>query len=277
MIGEALRSKKERREPIVMVTAYDYVTARAAEAAGVDAVLVGDSAATTMLGLATTRGVMVDEMLMLTHAVRRGITVPFVIGDLPFGSYESSDRRAVNTATLFADAGCDAVKMEGAGPTVDRARAVIAAGIPVMGHVGLLPQRLLAGDRPHVQGVTADAALALLEDALALQAAGCCSIVFEATPAAVAALLVPRVQIPVIGIGAGVDTDGQVLVSYDLLGLTEGHTPRFVQQYAHLRETMVAAFTAYSEDVRARRFPTSHHVYGIAATELDDLTRRIGA
>ena len=253
---------KSRHTPIVMVTAYDYSSARAAEASSVDMVLVGDSAATTMLGLASTREVTLDEMLMITRAVRRGLVRPLLIGDMPFGTYEASNALAVDTANRFVQAGCNAVKMEGAGPIADRVEAVVAAGIPVMGHVGLTPQQLQAGEVARVAGRTADAALRVLDESIQLQEAGCFSLVFEAIPAVVATRLMELIAIPVIGIGAGNGTDGQVLVAYDLFGLTDGKIPRFVKQYADLKQHMVRAFTHFAEDVRQHRFPANDHTYG---------------
>ena len=272
---QAIRDKKREHVPIVMATAYDYVSASAVSSAGADIILVGDSAAMVMLGLPATRDVTIDEMLMLTRAARRGTNGPLLVGDLPFGTYESSDAQAVATAKQFAEIGCDAVKMEGAGAIVERAAAVIAAGIPVMGHVGLQPQELKTGDPARVKARTADSALHLLADARALERAGCWSVVFEAVPAAVSERLVPLIRIPVIGIGAGAATDGQVLVTYDLLGLTDGHIPKFVRQYAELKREMVDAIHRYADDVRARRFPASEHAYGIDAAEIEALERRL--
>src|ERR1700712_1346328 len=209
-----LFEKKRLREPIVMVTAYDFPSARAAEQAGVDLVLVGDSGAMTVLGYPSTVAVSVEEILMLASATRRGLTTPFLVGDLPFGSYEVSDQQAVTTAFRFAkEAGCDAVKLEGGGATsVARARAIVGAGIPVMGHVGLTPQTATALGGYRAQGRTAERALDVAREAFALERAGCVAIVFEAIPAAVATELTARLDIPVIGIGAGAGTDGQVLV-----------------------------------------------------------------
>jgi 3-methyl-2-oxobutanoate hydroxymethyltransferase len=260
----------------VMVTAYDYASARAAETSSVDMVLVGDSAATTMLGLASTREVTLDEMLMITRAVRRGLVRPLLIGDMPLGTYEASDALAVDTAQRFVQAGCNAVKMEGAGPIADRVAAVVAAGIPVMGHVGLTPQQLQAGEAARVAGRTADAALRVLDEAIQLQEAGCFALVFEAIPAVVATRLMQLIAIPVIGIGAGGGTDGQVLVAYDLLGLTDGKVPRFVKQYADLKRQMLQAFTDFAEDVRQHRFPANNHMYGgVSDGELAALERRL--
>ena len=264
-------------EPIVMVTAYDFSTAQVAEQAGVDLVLVGDSAAMVVLGHETTRLVTIDEMLMLTRAARRGAPSSLVIGDLPYTSYESSNELAVETACRFAEAGCDAVKMEGAGTTVDRARAVIAAGIPVMGHVGLTPQQ--TGDREgfRVHGKTADAALEIIASAKELDAAGCFAIVAEAMPAAVARELTPRVHAPVIGIGAGAETDGQVLVFHDLVGLYDEHLPRYVKRYAEVKQLMVEAVTRYAGDVRARRFPGPEHEYRMELSEVERLKVRLNS
>src|SRR5437764_10770452 len=208
-----LVEKKRRGEPIVMVTAYDYPSAQVAESAGVDVVLVGDSGAMTVLGYPSTVPVSLDEMLMLAAAVRRGLTTPLLIGDMPFGSYEVSNEQAVTNAQRFIkEAGCDAVKLERGGSSVERARAIIDSGIPVMGHVGLTPQTATALGGYRSQGRTAERALEVAHDALALQEAGCFTIVFEAIPSPLTEAIMPRLQIPVIGIGAGPAADGQVLV-----------------------------------------------------------------
>jgi len=262
--------------PIAMVTAYDYPSAQAAEAAGVDIVLVGDSGAMTVLGYPSTVPVSVAEMLMLTSAARRGLRTPFLVGDLPFGSYEASNELAVATAQRFIkEAGADAVKLEGGGASVDRARAIVAAGIPVMGHVGLTPQTSTALGGYKAQGRTAERALQVAQDALALQDAGCFAIVFEAIPAAVVAEIMPRMEVPVIGIGAGPATDGQVLVFHDLLGIREGVGARFVKRYADLLDEMVSGVSSYVEDVRERRYPTSDHTYSIDPAELNELRERL--
>ena len=266
-----IRAKKNGAEPIVMVTAYDFATAQVAEAAGVDLVLVGDSAAMVVLGHETTRLVSVDEMLMLTRAARRGAPSSLVIGDLPFGSYESANEQAVATARRFVDAGCNAIKMEGGGATVERARAVMAAGIPVMGHVGLTPQQ--TGDREgfRVHGRTVDGALEIIAAAKALDAAGCFAIVAEAMPALVAQAVTARVRAPVIGIGAGPATDGQVLVFHDLVGLYDAHVPRYVKQYAAVKATMIDAVRRYALEVRTRVFPGAGHVYKMESGEEERL------
>ena len=267
-----LAEKKALGEPVVMVTAYDHPSALAVEAAGVDLVLVGDSAATTVLGHDSTVPVELDELLVLAKAVRRGLTTPLLVGDLPFGSYEVSDQQAVTSALrLVKEARCDAVKLEGGGPTsVSRARAIVDAGIPVMGHIGLTPQTATALGGLRAQGRTAQAALRLGEQARALRDVGCFAIVFEAIPSDVAArLMAALTDVIVIGIGAGPATDGQVLVFHDLLGIREGTGARFVKRYADLLEEMKDGVAAYADDVRARRYPAPEHGYTIAPEELE--------
>ncbi|MSO42256.1 MAG: 3-methyl-2-oxobutanoate hydroxymethyltransferase [Solirubrobacterales bacterium] len=265
-----LAEMKREGERIVMVTAYDHPSAQVAEEAGVDIVLVGDSAAMVVLGYESTVPVTMDEMLVLTRAVRRATKTPLMIGDMPFGSYEGSNELAVSNAQRFVkEAGCDAVKLERGGQSVDRARAIIRAGIPVMGHVGLTPQTATSLGGFKTQGKSAEAAAKLAEETLALQAVGCFSIVFEAIPAAVTKALMPQIDVPVIGIGAGPDTDGQVLVFHDLLGIFNSHSPKFVKRYADVHGQMVAGVRSYTEDVRAGRFPAEEHSYTIDADELE--------
>ena len=268
---------KRLGEPIVMVTAYDFPSARAAEAAGVDMVLVGDSGAMTVLGYPSTVAVEADELLVLAKAVRRGLKTPFLVGDLPFGSYEISDEQAVRTAFRFVkEAGCEAVKLEGGGPTsVSRARAIVLAGIPVMGHVGLTPQTATALGGYRAQGRDARAAERVAREALALQDAGCFSLVFEAIPSQVAEELMARIDVPVIGIGAGPATDGQVLVFHDLLGIREGLGARFVKRYADIQDEMAAGVAAFAADVRTRGYPEPQHGYSIDAAELQAFRRRL--
>lgn len=264
-----LAEKKRLGEPIVMVTAYDYPSAQVAEHAGVDVVLVGDSGAMTVLGYPSTVPVSVDEMLMLCSAARRGLTTPLLIADLPFGSYESSDEQAVRTSHRFVkEAGCDAVKLERGGTSAQRARAIVESGVPVMGHVGLTPQTATTLGGHRAQGRTADRAFQVAQDAIALQEAGCFSIVFEAVPAAVAEEMMPLLDVPVIGIGAGPATDGQVLVFHDLLGIYDGHVARFVKRYAEVKAQMVAGVAEYAADVRAGAFPGPEHGYTIDPDEL---------
>jgi 3-methyl-2-oxobutanoate hydroxymethyltransferase len=272
-----LAEKKRLGEPIVMVTAYDYPSAQVAEEAGVDVVLVGDSGAMTVLGYPSTVPVSTDEMLMLASAVRRGLTTPLLVGDLPFGSYEASDEQAIATAQRFIkEAGCDAVKLERGGTSVQRARAIVDSGIPVMGHVGLTPQTATALGGHKAQGRTAHRAIEVARDALALEEAGCFSIVFEAIPAAVAEELVPKLDIPVIGIGAGPSTDGQVLVFHDLLGIYDGHVARFVKRYSEVKAQMVAGLAEYADDVRRHAFPGPEHSYTIDEEELEHFRTALG-
>jgi 3-methyl-2-oxobutanoate hydroxymethyltransferase len=264
-----LADMKRRRERIVMVTAYDYPGGSLADAAGVDIVLVGDSAAMTVLGHESTVPATMDEMLMLTRAAARGARRPLVVADMPFGSFQTSDEDAVRNAVRFVkETGADAVKLEGAGPTVSRAIAIVGAGIPVMGHVGLTPQSatMLGGYR--AQGRTAAKARELLEDARTLEHAGCFSIVLEAVPAPVAAHITESLSVPTIGIGSGPDCDGQVLVYHDLLGLYRGKSPRFVKRYAELGSEIQEALERFAADVRSGAFPQEEHTYSIPDDEL---------
>ncbi|MDP9189323.1 MAG: 3-methyl-2-oxobutanoate hydroxymethyltransferase [Actinomycetota bacterium] len=265
---------KSNGEPIVMITAYDFPSAQVVEEAGVDIVLVGDTAAMVVLGHDSTTPVGMDEMLMLTQAVRRGLQTPLLVGDMPFGSYESSNEQAIENAQRFVKhAGVHAVKLERGGPSVDRARAIVRSGVAVMGHVGLTPQTATQLGGFKAQGRTAEAAAKLAEDTLALQSVGCFAVVFEAIPAAVTEALMEQVEVPVIGIGAGPATDGQVLVFHDLLGIYQGHQPRFVRRYAEVREEMLKGVSAYARDVRAHRFPDEEHSYSISPEELADFRR----
>jgi 3-methyl-2-oxobutanoate hydroxymethyltransferase len=266
---------KHAGDPIVMVTAYDFPSAQIVDEAGVDIVLVGDTAAMVVLGYDATTPVGMDEMLMMTSAVRRGLKRPLLIGDMPFGSYESSNEQAIGNAQRFVkEAQVDAVKLERGGPSVDRARAIARSGIPVMGHVGLTPQTATALGGFKAQGRTAETAAKLTEEALALQAVGCFAIVFEAIPSAVTEALMPKLEIPVIGIGAGPATDGQVLVLHDLLGVYAGHKPKFVKAFADIRGESLKGVRAYTEEVRAGTFPNEEqHTYSIPQEELEEFAR----
>jgi 3-methyl-2-oxobutanoate hydroxymethyltransferase len=266
-----------RSVPIVMLTAYDYPSARVAVAGGVDVILVGDSAAMTVLGYSSTREITIDELVMLTCAVRRAVTDIPIVGDLPFGSYESSDAQAVASALRFAnEAGCDAVKLEGGGDMIPRVRAIIDAGVPVIGHVGLLPQSVRTREGYRARGREPEQAIGIIADADALAAAGCVALVVEAVPAAVTEIITARVSIPVIGIGAGAQTDGQVLVYHDLLGFSEGRSARFVRTYANARADLSGAVAAWAADVRERRYPAVEHTYPITTEALDEVQRRLG-
>ena len=269
---------KESTSPIAMITAYDAPSGRLADAAGADVILVGDSAAMTVLGHDSTVPATMEEMLVLTRAVTRGARRPLVVADMPFGSFQISDELAVTNAVRFVkDSGADAVKIEGAGTMLSRVRAIVGAGVPVMGHIGLTPQSATALGGFKAQGRTAATAAQLVRDALALETAGCFSLVLEAVPSPVAARITELLTIPTIGIGAGPDVDGQVLVWHDLLGLYDGHAPRFVKRYADLATVIQAAVAAYVDDVRARRFPEDVHTYGMPADELAAFEDELGA
>jgi len=272
----ALRQKKERGEPIVMLTAYDYPTALAEDQAGVDVILVGDSLGMVVLGYENTLPVTMDEMLHHARAVSRGARSALLVGDMPFMSYQVSAEEALRNAGRFLQqAGMDAVKLEGGRERVEAVRAIVGAGIPVMGHLGLTPQSVhqLGGFRP--QGRTASAARRLLEDALLLEEAGCFSLVLESVPARLAELISKRISIPTIGIGAGVGCDGQVLVTHDLLGLFDRFTPKFVKKYADFHHEMQRAFTDYIEDVETKRFPAQEHTVEMDDREWDALLKDI--
>jgi 3-methyl-2-oxobutanoate hydroxymethyltransferase len=269
---------KGRREKIAVVTAYDAPSGRLADAAGVDCVLVGDSAAMTVLGHDSTLPVTLDEMLLLTRAVARVVRRAIIVSDMPFGSFQISDETAVaNAVRLMKEGGADAVKLEGAGPTLSRVEALVGSGIPVMGHIGLTPQSVTKLGGYKAQGRTAAAARQLYDDAIRLESAGCFSVVLEAMPAPVAARITERLEIPTIGIGAGRDCDGQVLVWHDLLGITAGHVPRFVKQYADLAHVIARALESYVHDVRRASFPDAQHTYGMPATELERFERALPA
>jgi 3-methyl-2-oxobutanoate hydroxymethyltransferase len=260
---------KRRGQKIVMVTAYDAPGGRLADAAGVDIILVGDSAAMVVLGHDSTVPATVEEMLVLTRAVTRGAVRPLVVADMPFGSFQVSDEAALANAIRFVkEGGADVVKLEGAGATLSRVRTIVDAGIPVMGHIGLTPQSatMLGGFK--AQGRTSAKARRLFSDAQALERAGCFSLVLEAVPAPVAVRITEAVSIPTIGIGAGAGCDGQVLVYHDLLGYQEGG-PRFVKQYAKLGPEIQAALERYADDVRTGAFPEARQTYAIPAEELE--------
>jgi 3-methyl-2-oxobutanoate hydroxymethyltransferase len=265
-----LAELKRRGQKLAMVTAYDFPSGRIADEAGVELVLVGDSAGMVVLGNESTVPVTMEELLMLTRAVTRGAKRPLIVADMPFGSFQVSDEAAIDNAVRFVkEAGADAVKLEGAGPTLSRVQAIVGAGVPVMGHVGLTPQSatMLGGFK--AQGRTAEKAERLYEDALALEAAGCFAIVLEAVPAAVAARVTEALHAPTIGIGAGAACDGQVLVWHDLLGLYAGKAPRFVKRYADLATEAKRALESYVDDVREGRFPEEQHTYAMPDEELD--------
>lgn len=270
------RQKKERGEPITMLTAYDYPTALAIDKAGVDSILVGDSLAMVVLGYENTLPVTMDEMLHHARAVARGAKAPLLVGDMPFMSYQVSVDDALRNAGRFLQqGGMDAVKLEGGRERADAVRAITGAGIPVMGHLGLTPQSVhqLGGFR--AQGKTASAAKRLLEDAQILEEAGAFSLVLEAVPARLAEYISKQISIPTIGIGAGVGCDGQVLVTHDLLGLFDRFTPKFVRKYANLHETLNKAFTEYIADVESKRFPAAEHNVEMTDEEWDAFQKEV--
>ena len=266
----SLIERKSTGDPIVMVTAYDYPGARAAEQAGVDMVLVGDSGAQVVLGYSTTAEVTIDEMLTLAKAVRRGTSTPFLVCDVPFGSTEQSDAQAVATAVRFVkEAGADAVKLEGGGAAqLSRISAIVAAGIPVVAHVGLTPQTATALGGLRAQGRTEASAARVIEEAVGAQRAGAFCVVVEAVPSEVTAVLRETLEIPIIGIGAG-PAEGQVLVLHDLLGVTEGRTAKFVKTYGTIGPDTVAAIGAYADEVRSGAFPAAEHQYAASAEAVE--------
>jgi 3-methyl-2-oxobutanoate hydroxymethyltransferase len=264
-----LREIKRRGDKIVMVTAYDAPSGRLAEAAGVDLILVGDSSGMVVHGRESTVAVSLDEIVFMTQWVTRGAKRPLVIADMPFGSYEVSDEQAVANAVRLVKEGCaDGVKLERGGTSVSRARAIAAAGVPVMGHVGLTPQTATVLGGFKAQGRTAGRARQLVDEALELEAAGCFAVVLEAVPAQVAKAVTRALAVPTIGIGAGADCDGQVLVWHDMLGYYEGQAPRFVKRYADLGETIVEALGRYADEVRSGAFPEPQHTYAMPEEEL---------
>jgi 3-methyl-2-oxobutanoate hydroxymethyltransferase len=271
-----LGEMKRRGDKIVMVTSYDAPSARLSDAAGIELVLVGDTAAMVMLGHDSTIPVTLDEMIFLTRAVTRAARRPLVIGDLPFGSYEISDEQAVGSAIrMVKEGGADVVKLEGAGRMVSRVRAIADSNIGIMGHIGLTPQSATKLGGFKAQGRTADSAVRLVEDALALEEAGCFAVVLEAVPAPVAARVTQSLSIPTIGIGAGAGCDGQVLVWHDLLGLYAGRTPRFVKRYAELADEIGSALESYVADVRSGAFPEDRHTYSMPEEELAEFEQEV--
>ncbi|MGZ8715750.1 MAG: 3-methyl-2-oxobutanoate hydroxymethyltransferase [Gaiellaceae bacterium] len=263
-----LMEMKRRGEKIVMVTAYDAPSGRLADAAGVDLILVGDSSGMVVHGRESTVAVSLDEIVFMTQWVTRGARRPIVVADMPFGSYEASNEQAVAHAVrLVKEGGADAVKLERGGTSIDRAHAIVEAGIAVMGHVGLTPQTATVLGGFKAQGRTAGSAQQLVDDALALQGAGCFAVVLEAVPAPVAKAVTKALAVPTIGIGAGGDADGQVLVWHDMLGYYQGHAPRFVKRYADLGDAIVEALGRYADEVRSGAFPQEQHTYAMADDE----------
>jgi 3-methyl-2-oxobutanoate hydroxymethyltransferase len=267
---------KRRAEPITMLTAYDYPTALAMDQVGIDVILVGDSLGMVVLGYENTLPVTMEDMLHHCKAVARGAKYAMLVGDMPFLSYQISLTEAVRNAGRFLqEGGMDAVKLEGGRERLEAVKAIVQAGIPVMGHLGLTPQSVhqLGGFRP--QGREAGAAKRLLEDALFLQEAGIYSLVLESVPARLAAYVSKKLTIPTIGIGAGLGCDGQVLVTHDLLGLFERFTPKFVKRYAELHTEMQRAFKDYIEDVHTQSFPGEQHSLEMKDEEWNAFLREV--
>jgi len=272
----AFRQKKERGEPITMLTGYDYPTAMALDQAGIDAILVGDSLGMVVLGYENTLPVTMEDILHHCRAVARGAKTALLIGDMPFMSFQVSTEEAIrNAGRLLKEGGMEAVKLEGGRERLDTVRAIVGAGIPVMGHLGLTPQsvNLFGGFRP--QGRTSTAAKRLLEDAVLLEEAGCFSLVLESVPARLGELVSKKLTIPTIGIGAGSGCDGQVLVVHDMLGLFDRFTPKFVRKYANLNSEMQKAFKAYIADVQGRTFPAQEHNVEMPDAEWEALVNEI--
>lgn len=260
-----LQAKKERGEPITMLTAYDYPTALLVDRAGIDVILVGDSLAMVVLGHDNTLAVTMDEMIHHCKAVSKGARSPFLVGDMPFMSYQISKTDAVaNAGRFLKEGGMDAVKLEGGQEVVSTVKAIIEAGIPVMGHIGLTPQSISKLGGYRVQGRDIEAAHKLLADAAALEEAGCFSIVLEAIPDRLAKLITGRASIPTIGIGAGPNCDGQVLVIHDLIGLFDRFTPKFVKKYTNINARILKALQEFREEVKSGAFPTAEHSYSIS-------------
>jgi len=271
-----LKEMKQQGVPITMVTAYDYPTARLVDESGIDTVLVGDSAGNVVLGYPDTIPVTVEELLHHTRAVRRGVRRALLIGDMPFMSYNVSVEQAIaNAGRFLKEAGAEAVKVEGGGWVGKTVTAMVEAGIPVVGHLGLTPQTasMLGGYR--VQGRTAESARKIVEDALALQQAGAFLLVLECVPDRLGELISKRLEIPVIGIGAGPDTDGQVLVFHDLVGIQSGFAPKFVKRYAKVGDEIRSAVTRYCQEVKDRTFPADEHCFRIPDEEFDALRRSL--
>lgn len=267
-----LQAKKERGEPFTMVTAYDYPTAVIVDKAGIDAILVGDSLAMVVLGLPNTVSVTMEEMLHHCRAVARGAQYALLVGDMPFMSYQTGPIDAVRNAGRFLkEAGMDVVKLEGGKKMAPIARAIVDAGIPVMGHIGLTPQTISALGGFKVQGKDAAAAQQVIDDALALEDAGCFAIVLEAIPDRVAKIITERLSIPTIGIGAGPHCDGQVLVTHDMVGLFDRFVPKFVKRYVNVHDQMVDALRQFKAEVENRTFPGPEHSFTIKDEVLERL------
>lgn len=267
-----LHELRERKEPVSWLTAYDYPTALLMDRAGVDMILVGDSAGMTVLGLETTLPVTMDQMITFTAAVSRAVEYAFVIGDMPYMSYQVSPTEAIRNAGRFmAECGTDAVKLEGGARVAPTIEAITNAGIPTFGHIGLTPQSYTQLGGYKAQGRTAETGRGLIEDARILEEAGACAILLECIPAEVAAIITERAQIPIYGLGCGTDVDGQLMIVHDMVGLFERFVPKFVKQYANLSPILLEAFSAYREEVKSKAFPQPEHFYSMVEGETEKL------
>jgi len=271
-----VKKAKEEGRKLVMCTAYDYPFGLLADQAGMDIVLVGDSLGMVVMGLEGTVPVTMEHMIHHIKAVMRGCTNPMVIGDMPFMSYNVSIRQAIyNSGRLIKEGGCEAIKLEGGVDFAPTIEAIVKAGIPVQGHIGLTPQTASALGGFKMQGRDAMAAKKIVDDAVALEDAGVFSIILEAVPAPLGKLIAEKVKVPVIGIGAGPDVDGQVLVTHDLVGLFDKFVPKFVKQYTRIRPIILDALNAYKEDVRSVAFPAEDHSFKMPGNALEELKKLI--
>ena len=267
-----LMEKKLKRQPITWLTAYDYPTAQMEEKAGIDIILVGDSIGMTIFGYESTLPVTMDLLIPHTAAVRKGAPNVFLIGDMPYMSYQVSIEEAIRNAGRFmAECGCDAIKLEGGREMLDVVKAIVRATVPVVGHLGLTPQSIAMLGGFRAQGRDAPTALRIIEDAQSLEEAGICFLLLEAVPPEVAKIITERAKFPVIGIGAGPYVDGQCLIVHDLLGMFEAFTPKFVKRYANIGEQIVKALRDFREDVAKGGFPGSEHCYGMPKEEIEKL------
>lgn len=262
------------RDRIAVLTAYDYSTSLICDRAGVDVILVGDSAGMVVLGYPSTVPVNMPEMLLFCGAVSRGAKRAMIVGDMPFGSYQPSTEMAIENAVQFIKGGCDAVKLEGGAEIADKVKAIVDAGVPVMGHIGLKPQTTSLWEGYRLQGRTAESARRLIGDAQALEKAGVFSIVLEMVASEVAEMITKKVSVPTIGIGSGPGCDGQVLVLHDLLGIYEDIKPKFVKRYAELAKPILDAVSSYAQDIKAGKFPGEQNTFHMNPEELEKLRRR---
>ena len=270
--GQVLKEMKQRGEKITYLTAYDYSTGLLLDKAGIDVILVGDSLGMTMMGEDTTIPVTMEEMIHHIKCVVKGAKNPMIVGDMPFGSYNISNEQAIMNATrLMKEGGCDVVKLEGGALVKDTVRAIVNAGIPVMGHIGLTPQTISKMGGFKVQGKNAEGAKALIEDAKALEDAGAFSIVLECIPAPISKMITEAVSIPTLGIGAGIHCDGQVMVFHDMVGLFDKFTPKFVKKYTNLTEIILKALEEFKEEVKTQKFPEEKHSFIIKEEELNKM------